>query len=524
MFSASAFMGKFLRQIRRMDVVIILVLLIAYIATRLTNLLALPIFSDEGIYINWARIAAHDPAWRFISLIDGKQPLQTWGTIPFIKLFPYDLLLAGRLFAVASGIFALAGMVTLTWYLWGRKAGYLAGALYVVSPYFLFYDRIALVDSAVNAGIIWILFFSILLVRTFRLDVAILFGVVSGIGLLAKSSTLLFVALSGLALIFVPGNKVTFLSLREIVKDISNKHAKYFDFLVLFAVSVSVALSLYLTQKFFSPFFHYIAQKNLTFILSPSEWIAHPFGLVPNNIRLVIEYVAWESGWIPVVLAFLGYRILFKQDRRLAIYLALWIFIPFVMIVNFNKVIFPRYLIFFPSFLTILSVYFIAHLKSKREMMVSIVVTIVILLGISAPMLFSVRHISLPPVDRGQYIIGKTAVWGAQDLMEKVRLSTKDGKRALILAEGNFGLIADVLTTIVRPDDSIDIRGLWPLNEEHILDAQKELTNYHVYVVFSHRTDFPVHWRDVMTLIETYYKPADVPDAVYLYQLKESEN
>ena len=53
-------------------------LLIGYIVMRTVNLTKFPIFSDEAIYIHWAKVAWHDAAWRFISLTDGKQPLQTW--------------------------------------------------------------------------------------------------------------------------------------------------------------------------------------------------------------------------------------------------------------------------------------------------------------------------------------------------------------------------------------------------------------------------------------------------------------
>jgi hypothetical protein len=109
--------------------------------------------------------------------------------------------------------------------------------------------------------------------------------------------------------------------------------------------------------------------------------------------------------------------------------------------------------------------------------------------------------------------------------MERVRQSTTDGKYALVLAEGNFGLIADVLQVYHKPGDRIEIRGAWPLNEEDILRAQKEMDTKHVFVVFSHRQDFPVHWRDElaswwMKLIGKYEKPNNPKDAVYLFEMK----
>ena len=521
MASFTSLLTRLSSRIKLHHVLQILALIVGYFTTRLTNILALPVFSDEGIYINWARIASYDPAWRFISLIDGKQPLQTWGTIPFIKLFPDNLLLAGRLFSVSTGYIALLGIITLCWYLWGRKAGLIAGLLYIVTPYFVFYDRMALVDSGVNAAVIWILFFSILLARNFRVDVAMLFGIVAGFGLLAKSSVFLFLGLSAGAIIFVLKPIEKFVNLKSYLHEIFLERRKLIDYAVLFGLSVFIALCMYLTQKFFSPFFHYIAQKNLTFILSPQEWLADPLGLVSTNIRLLPLYVAWESGWLPVGFGIVGLWKLFRYDRRLALYISLWIIVPFILIINFNKVLFPRYLIFFPTFFVILTTYLFSHFPQKNVFRAIIPLTILILMGLSYPILFNVTAISLPPVDRGQYIEGQTAVWGAEELMSKVRASTVDGKYALVLAEGNFGLIGDVLSVYVKPKDRIEVRGAWPLNEEDILRAQKEMGTKHVFVVFSHRKDFPVYWQEeLMTLVKKYDKPINLNDSVYLFEMK----
>src|SRR3989344_7406580 len=57
-----------------------------FFASRLFNLTIIPIFTDEAIYLRWAQIALTDPRWRFISLIDGKQPLFIWLLLPVLKL------------------------------------------------------------------------------------------------------------------------------------------------------------------------------------------------------------------------------------------------------------------------------------------------------------------------------------------------------------------------------------------------------------------------------------------------------
>src|SRR3989338_7871979 len=114
------------KNFNRFDILLAVVLLVLFFVTRIVNLEKLPIFCDEGIYIRWAKVAWHDASWRFISLTDGRQPLQTWATIPFLKLFPDQPLFAGRLFGVFSGFASLTGIVLLLRHLFGKKAAYLA--------------------------------------------------------------------------------------------------------------------------------------------------------------------------------------------------------------------------------------------------------------------------------------------------------------------------------------------------------------------------------------------------------------
>ncbi|MCX7955588.1 MAG: hypothetical protein N2593_00540, partial [Patescibacteria group bacterium] len=161
MFDIFKIVDFFKKNFSKKDWLIIFFLIFLFFATRLINLDKFPIFCDEGIYINWVKTAWHDASMRFISLTDGKQPLQTWATIPFLKLFPNNALFAGRLFAVFSGLFALVGVFLSSFYLFGKKTAFISSFLYIITPFFLFFDRMALVDSMVNASYIWMFFLSI---------------------------------------------------------------------------------------------------------------------------------------------------------------------------------------------------------------------------------------------------------------------------------------------------------------------------------------------------------------------------
>ncbi len=62
----------------RAEIIICLLGILSYFSLRLYNLMSLPLFTDEAIYIRWAQIAKNDANWRFISLVDGKQPSFVW--------------------------------------------------------------------------------------------------------------------------------------------------------------------------------------------------------------------------------------------------------------------------------------------------------------------------------------------------------------------------------------------------------------------------------------------------------------
>lgn len=491
MFDIAQVFAFFKKHFTKKDFFFILGLVILYFLTRLINLEQLPIFNDEGIYIHWAKVAWHDASWRFISLTDGKQPLQTWGTIPFLKLFPNNALIGGRLFSVATGFFGLTGMITLLFYFFGKRAAKIGGLLYIFIPYFLFYDRIAMVDSGVNAFFIWILFFSVLLVNTMRLDVAVIFGLVAGMGLLAKSSVRVFLGMS----LFAP----------ILMKDLFRKTrmSKIVSFLLLFGVTGVLAIAIYNVQRL-SPFLHFVEEKNKTFVMTFGEWMKDPFAVLFHNLVTVPHYVFSELGWIIVPVGFLGLMKLFQKERRMFFYLCAWILIPYLGVSFLTRVLFPRYIIFFGSLFVICAAYFLSTIKNRKILLVSLVIILGCAFYFDYPMWFNYKGIIFPDTDRGQYIEGITVGYGAKEIIEYAREKTRE-RPVVILASGNFGMSGDILDTFLKPTDTISIVGYWPLGEKELRAHQWELKDKYVFVVLAHQLTYPEQWP--VKLIQSYYKP-----------------
>lgn len=503
MFKIEEILLALKKLISRKDVLFIFLLIIGYFATRLVRLDRFPIFSDEGIYIHWAKVAWHDASWRFISLTDGKQPLQTWGTIPFLKLFPNNALLAGRLFSVATGLAGLVGIFTLLFYLFGKKSAFLGSFLYILCPYFLFYDRMALVDSGVNAGSIWIFFFSILLAKTQRLDAALLFGLVTGMSLLAKSSVRVFLALSALSpVLFVEKN----------IKLFFRKTINYY---FLFVIVTILSFAIYNVQRL-SPFFHFVSEKNKTFVMTFGEFVKSPFSVFFHNIQIIPVYVLGEMGWVVAIFGLLGLILLYKKDKRLFSYFLLWLILPYLVIAFLSKVIYPRYLIFLGTIIIILASYFLANIRKTSHLILSLLVLTIVFLYFDYSIVFQPKLLPFPEIDRGQYVEGATAAWGAKDIVDYAREKSLD-KPVIILAEGNFGLIGDVLDVFTKKDDHIFIKGYWPLEEKQILENKKELAKNTVLVVFAQKKEFPQNWP--LKLIQKFEKPGG-RSTIYLFELR----
>jgi hypothetical protein len=91
-------------------------------------------------------------------------------------------------------------------------------------------------------------------------------------------------------------------------------------------------------------------------------------------------------------------------------------------------------------------------------------------------------------------------------------------KPVIILAEGNFGMSGDVLDVFLKKDDRISIRGYWPLGEKELLENQKDLGENYVYIVLSHKFDYPKEWP--MRLIKRFEKPNN-QSVMYLFELTQ---
>ena len=436
------------------------VLTIFFLVTRLSNLTKIPIFTDEAIYIRWGQIALQDPAHRFISLEDGKQPLFIWLMIPALK-FISDPLVAGRIISVAAGFISLAATVAIGWILFGETTAVLAGAAYIVSPFFLLYDRLALYDSLTAALMAVCLLLSILLAKKPRLDLSLLLGATIGLGLLTKSS-------AQFAIFLLPVSLVLF----DWKSDQKVRRLAIWIIFSLISISISILMS---TLLRLSPLGYMVKLKEQTFIVSFDEFFTDPFSRIWGNLggltHWFIGYLTWP--WIISLIAVIIFSL--KKCWRQTLLLLAWFIVPYLALAAFGIVLYPRFLLFMAlpllpliaGGITTITSLRVTRLGGKRDNLTlwSLAMTVIVLsypTYISYQLITSPLDAPIPQADRGQLMDDWPAGYGIPEVVEILKKESQAHK-IFIGTEGTFGLTPYALNIYLRDDPKIEIKGYWPI-------------------------------------------------------------
>lgn len=481
--------------IKKYRVIIVLAIVaLIYIASRLYNIMSLPLFTDEGIYIRWSQIARDDAGWRFISLTDGKQPSFVWLTMTMMRLVE-DPLLAGRLVSVVAGFASLVGMFFLGRELFRNTwVGVASSALYVIFPMALVYDRMALYDGLVGSFTIWSLYLEILLARRLGLDIALILGIVAGGGVLTKTSGFFSLYLLPFSLILFDFRK-------------KERIACFIKWVFLAIIAVIMAYAYYSILRL-SPFFHIINEKNSIFVYPVKDWLSHPFEFLQGNLLgqwdWIIKYVSW-----PVMVLIAGSFIVFRQYTREKLLLAIWFAIPFVALALFGKVLYPRFILFMilPLVpLAALSLVFLVN-KIKKPLVVGILTFFLLLISIRTDyfILINFPRAPIPYQDLEQYINSWPAGGGLKEIIAFLSSEAKKGK-IFVASEGTFGSLPTYAVEIYLGDNkNVDKSGIWPLPKDGIpKDLQEKSKAMPVYFIFNQTQNPPNGWP--ITFIARYQK------------------
>lgn len=458
------------------EIISFIILVAVYFFLRLIQILNVPMFTDEAIYTRWTQIAFQDSTERFISLTDGKQPLFIWINMFFMR-FIHDPLLSGRLVSVAAGFATMIGLYFLAQEVFkNRWISILSMFLYVIFPFSLIYDRMAIYDSLVGTFYIWSLYVAILLIRKIRLDIAFILGFVMGGGALNKSIGLY-------SMYLLPFTAVLF--------NFKTKEKwKLFAKWIMFAVIASIiAESLYSILRL-SPWFYIISQKNDTFFYPLKDLLHMPLAFWINNfinnfhglLGWLITYMTW-----PLIVLVLFSAIFYKEFWKEKILLFLYFILPFCGFALIAKVMYPRYIFFMSLSLLPLAAYSLLKIYQKvKNLGLFVLIGIVfvsLMLYADFFILTNFDKAPIPDSDLNQYVNDWPAGGGLKESVSFFREQAQHQK-IYIGTEGTFGLLPYGLEIYLKNNPNIEIHGFWPVHStppQEVIQASKKMPTYFVF-------------------------------------------
>ncbi len=424
---------------------IFLLLILLYFALRIWNLTLLPIYNDEAIYLDWGWRETTVPGLLFYSLYDAKQPLLMWVFGISQKIFS-DPLFAGRIVSVLCGLLTLLGIYAIGKKYFTKKTALLAGLLYIAIPIFSFFDRQALMESAIAAVGVWSGYFAIRFFELRTAKPAFMLGLILGIGYFIKSTALGFMAIFSL------------LALIDMVKNRQRQTLKN-SFYALLGFLTITSLLLIQPQQW-DPL-----QSTNRWVLTLGEVLKFPILHWLGNIMADTQITIFLASPLILLLSIAG--IALARKKRPQIILAIWFLGTLAIQVIFARVIIQRYLVSFLPLITLFAASSMVFAISKKK---ALGITLAVL-TIIFPFYFTVLQIQNPIAyfslqtkmtiysNQYDYVGGITSGYGITDA---VNLLNKDirNNRAVIGLEVNTGTPESAIFTYFHKNPKVTVAYL----------------------------------------------------------------
>ena len=162
---------------------------------------------------------------------------------------------------------------------------------------------------------------------------------------------------------------------------------------------------------------------------------------------------------------------LFTKNKKV-ILLSIYIAFPFIVEGLFNKVLYPRFMLFYLPFFIILTAYGIG-ITNKIFKLKNWSLNLLIITSIIYPLANSILILTNPPLskiaasDLDQYINSWPAGYGVKEVVEIVKTDSKK-EQVFVGTEGTFGLLPYALNIYFYGQQNPAIVGFWPVDPENL--------------------------------------------------------
>jgi|GEM_PF-2397288 len=451
----------------------VLIYALAFFTSRLTNITSFPLYIDEVTHIFVAKLTVNGDF--FIGLSETAKQLYVWLVAISYQIFD-DPIYAARFVSVLAGLINAGICYKLTNIFYPkRRIGYLAALFYLISPFAILFDRMALADSLLATLMGASILASFQLWRSASVKWALLLGVVFGLAVLNKAYAVFYYP-APILLWLLLGRTIPW---RKITKLLAITYAtSSIAWLMIFFIG-QLAYQDYLQKKSITgsgatDFF----ARSWNFTLLMAEWLG-------SYLTLPL---------VGLLLFTLG-RLLIKRDRYGYVLILLVIGPLFGFALAFTD-LYSRYL--FPLIvpLSVMIAWGIAEaadfvrlsiekikLKGNLVLPVSHIISIAILLVLSIPaLLFSYQIIvepnqaPFPAKDKESYIVHAQSAQGYSEIAQSMdKLVQHYGK--LIFLRNSLPSPLEVILSVYFSDEVTKHMDIVPIGSFEQITPQS-LNNY----------------------------------------------
>ncbi len=432
--------------------------IILFLATRLLSLTSLPIFNDEASYLHWGQITSSEqlPWWPPYTHAGKKQPGIVF-LLGLVQKLPGDPLILGRLVSVGFGLISF--LLTLWVYRKLRQKDPLVvpSLLYIFCPYLIFFDRIALAESAVVATSVATLLLTLALTKKPTTGKAIALAVVLVFGWWMKSTTFVLVPAVLASLILVAYEKPVARRL-------------FFKSLLFVALTVTILFLFGLL----GPQSQVVPDDIL---LSPSQIMQFPLKLWLTNALSAITWLIAYLSPLVFVFALLGVRIAVpKTEGKI---LVLFATLPLLAELLIAKLFTSRYLVLVTPPLLLLAAEKLRTLKKGKMITLTAMVlpaVIASLILIRSPLSFFslVKYLPLARDDFGQYVRSWSSGWGVREAASFIARQAQEGD-TVVFVRPDSGNPEDAMYVYLSREPWISVVYVNDLGE--MLNQKESLNN-----------------------------------------------
>jgi len=340
----------------------------------------------------------------------------------------------------------------------------------------------ALADGLLSMFGIWFLICAVLLTKSLRLDLAMIAGIILGLGLLTKSPSLFFALMLPATLILINRhsgksrcksgriqNRFWTLLRSKLRQGTASQDGEQtgivFELLKLFSLWAVIYLFGYVIYNILrlGPEFHMIAIRNKDYVFSFSEVLKHPFNPLIGNIKDTLNWYWILLTPVSCLLGISGIFFSFKKSYKSTLFLIFCLFFPLFAQGAIAKVYTARYVLFTVPYFLIFIAFFVdmvfSGLKNKTLTTVLLVFfffypafQICFLIG-------SPQKAWLPKNERSGYLEMWTSGYGIKESADFLK-NIAETQKVLVGTEGYFGTLPDGLQIYLEKVPNITVIGV----------------------------------------------------------------